>query len=874
MRALVHTAARAGAALAAAALALAAARWPPFDARPPLLLRALPVAPLLVALAALAALTGARARSRGTGRVRVLALGLALAMAALLAAAALRPPAGLPVEVSGPQGVVGLLSPGAVDVSGPRLRALPFVRRWTFRWDGPLRVEESGRYRLWASGRGHVEVAIDERPLLSAEGDALRAGADVPLTAGPHRLQVTLLRQGAGPRLRLGWTRPDGSDETVPARLLGPPLVRAWWWATDALALACAVLLGALLWRADWSRRRDPPARRALTRGEVAASLVAYTALFVLMSWPLARDPVHQGVTDRPDGRLNAWILAWDAQGVVKGRLFSPPVFHPLPDALAFSENLLLPALVVAPFQAGGPVLAYNAALFLALVSSGLGAQLLVRRVSGARLAAFAAGALFALGAHRWIRMAHLQSQLTPFLPLALLAFDRFWRRRTWGRALLVGLLLALQALTSIYVAAVTALGLGVALLCALCAGLRGRALLRLLAGLALAALAAAPLVRPYLRMRAFQGVEWTEETVAEYATTLESYAASGTRLLGPLTQAHLDPGRVRDTLFPGLVPLVLGLAGLALAPRRYRAVAVLGTAAAVVLSLGPETALYRFLHEHLVLVRGLRALSRLSLLPVLALCVLSGLALSRLRWPWTVAALALGLLEAGNAPLRYGRYDGPPPSARALAGGEGAVVVLPAGEDDTRAMLDGLAHGRPLVNGDSGFVPRPYTRALELLSGADDAETLRFLRAVGVRQVVSADPRPWPLAGAYDDARVYDVPPGEAAAPVAAASPAPTLWGAGAPLIDLGAPRAVGAVVFELDERPWIGAPCVEASVDGETWTRACARASLAEATLSLYADPRHGRGALRLLPALRARWLRVDPRVPARAGALEVDP
>ena len=60
------------------------------------------------------------------------------------------------------------------------------------------------------------------------------------------------------------------------------------------------------------------------------------------------------------------------------------------------------------------------------------------------------------------------------------------------------------------------------------------------------------------MRMRSFYGVEWSMADVATYATTLESYAAAGTRLYGPLGQRHLDPERVRDTLFPGLTVLVL----------------------------------------------------------------------------------------------------------------------------------------------------------------------------------------------------------------------------------------------------------------------------------------------------------------------------
>lgn len=855
MTTLLWRAARAGGALAVAALVLAITRWAPVHARPPWDVRALPLFPVALALSVVAVLCApGGAAPRGRARWRRALLALIACAIALAVVVALRPGAGLPAAVFGAEQPVATLEPGPIDISGPRLRALPFVRRWTFRWDGELRVPRSGTYRLWATGRGQVSVSLDGREVLSAGGDELRAGADTPIGVGAHRLQVTLARLGAGPRLRLGWARPDGGPEALPPRLLGPPVARAWWLLTDVLAVLCALAAGALVYSLDL-RRAPLPAPRPFTRGELAASLLGHAAVVAVMSWPLVTDPAHLGVTDRPDGRLNTWILAWDAHALTHApaRLFDAPVFHPLPDALTFSENLLLPAVVVAPLQAFGPVLAYNAALALSLVLSGLGAQLLVRRVSGARLAAFAGGALFAAGAHRWIRLAHLQSQVTVFVPLVLLAWDRFWQQRTVRRAAEIGGALGLQALGSIYMAAVAALGAAVAFLCALFGGLRAREGLRLAAGAAVAGLLALPLARPYLRMRAFEGMEWTPADVAAYATTLESYAAAGTRLLGPLTQAHLDPARVQDTLFPGVVPLALGVAGLAVAPRRYRAVAVVGSLAAVVLSLGPQTAVYRFLYERVVFLHGLRALSRLSLLPVLALCVLAGLALARARWYWALLALALALAEASNAPIRFARYDGPTAAARALAAGQGAVVVLPAGEDDTAAMLDQVAHWRPIVNGDSGFVPRPYTRALELLDSGDQDEIRRFLRAVGVTEVL--------VQGSGSAA----VPAGPAAEGPAMAPPVAALVADQGVVLDLGTPRTVDRVVFELDDRPWIVAPTVETSADGVRWTAVRTHASLADATLALYADPRHARGEIRMSSVV-ARFLRLDPLLPAR--------
>jgi hypothetical protein len=381
--------------------------------------------------------------------------------------------------------------------------------------------------------------------------------------------------------------------------------------------------------------------------------------------------------------------------------------------------------------------------------------------------------------------------------------------------------------------------------------------------------------------MRAFQGQEFGLDTVATYAASLPSYAAAGTTAWGALTQRLLDPEDVRDALFPGLAALALGVAGLAAAPRRYRAVAVAASVVAVVFSLGPDTALYRFLHEHVVLVRGVRALARFSLVPVLALSVLSGLALSGLRRLVVLGALGLMMGESSNRPLRLERYEGPPPAARWLAGKEGAVLVLPLGANDTLAMLDGLAHRRSLVNGDSGFIPRPYDRAMELFERGVDAEGLRFLRAVGVRHVVAPGSGEGP-AGALAlegltpvaDAggeRVLEVTAGVASAVVMQGDPVPVRYAADRIEVVLPEPRPVGRVAFELSDAPWVARPSVEASLDGTTWEAVEATASLGDATLSLYRDPRHGRGEVRFAPR-PVRFLRLDPRLPARGGVLEV--
>ncbi|MBN2369489.1 MAG: hypothetical protein JXO72_03295 [Vicinamibacteria bacterium] len=827
----------------------------------------------LVAVAALLAIVCALiGRSAGSGRAWFLpAIASALLFFALTVMVALRGHTGLHCEVRSAHGHAAWLQRGPVDVVRADLGSVAPRPRYSLHWSGSLRVPRSGVHRLWLEGAGSAELKLDGALFLWADGHKFRVVSARPLGAGEHQIEIRLGWTASNPRLRLGWT--DGRDAhgvTIPARFLGPEKPRAVWALIDALGFGLALALAWLVFSLPWHRRRFwPSAQRAAWR-EIFVATIGLSLIVAVMSWPLVLDLAHRGSVHLPDGRLNAWILAWDVHALLHHptRLFQCPIFHPLPDALAFSENLLIPAVIGAPaLLLGGPVLAFNLLLLGGYVASGLGAHLLVRRVSGDRLASFVAGAIFAAGAHRWMNMSHLHAQFTVFMPFSLLALDRFAERRTLGRALVVGALLALQGASSVYLGAITAAFLAVAMLVGFLGGWRAREALYLGLALLFAAAALTPLVRPYMRMRTFQGEEFRLSTVAAHATTPESYLASASRLYEPLTQRHLDPDRVHDYLFPGFVPLLLGLAGLAAAPRRYRAVALLASVIAVTISFGPLTPFYRFLHEHVVLVRGLRALARFSLVPMMSLAVCAGLALSGRRRAFVVLALAGALVESAFFPLRHGRYEKPSPAARWLSGGEGPVAVLPLGVRDTDAMLDGIAHFRPLVNGDSGFVPRPYRKAIELFSGRLTDDGQRLLRALGVRHVVLEQDCELPLAARFDHVRIYEVGPGDEAQAIYPGAPLSARATPQGDVVDLGSDRMIDRIVFALENDPWMVAPRLAHSLDGVSWNETEGRASLADATLSLYRDPRQGYGEIRFTP-VHARFLRIDPLVPVRDG------
>ncbi|HEY7514503.1 MAG TPA: hypothetical protein VIC87_08495, partial [Vicinamibacteria bacterium] len=156
---------RGGTALAVSLIVLAVSRWGPVYAEPPIDVRALPLALPAVLLALGAALTG---RERRPLPWRGILAALAALTVSLLAVAAGRPPAGLSAQVEGPEGPLGRLAPGPIDLLGRDLRQYPGLRRLTLRWEGPLHVPETGTYRIEAVGRGRVEVAIAGRRILLA----------------------------------------------------------------------------------------------------------------------------------------------------------------------------------------------------------------------------------------------------------------------------------------------------------------------------------------------------------------------------------------------------------------------------------------------------------------------------------------------------------------------------------------------------------------------------------------------------------------------------------------------------------------------------------------------------------------------------------
>src|SRR6186997_745784 len=98
-----------------------------------------------------------------------------------------------------------------------------------------------------------------------------------------------------------------------------------------------------------------------------AAAFGVCLLLAIAHTWPLALHPSRYSSNDNADAELNTWILAWVEHQLPRDplHLFDANIFYPAQDALAFSEPLIVPALVGAPLAWAGasPVLVYNVVL-------------------------------------------------------------------------------------------------------------------------------------------------------------------------------------------------------------------------------------------------------------------------------------------------------------------------------------------------------------------------------------------------------------------------------------------------------------------------------------------------------------------------------
>jgi hypothetical protein len=482
-------------------------------------------------------------------------------------------------------------------------------------------------------------------------------------------------------------------------------------------------------------------------------------ALAIVHTWPLARHPAAYSRNDNADTELNEWIMAWVAHQLPRDplHLFEGNIFYPAHDALAFSEPLIVPALIGAPLAWSGasPVLVYNLVLILGFALTAFACYLAVERWSGSAAAGLLAGSVFAFNSHTLHRLPHIQGIHLYGLPIALLAADRVVRDGSWRAAVLLAAALAVMAYTSGYLIVFASVMLAVVVLTRVRDWLPrpGSTAAALGLAAALAAVAILPVYLPYQRVAREQHMVRSLETVADYSAVPASYVASDSRL-----HARWAGGLARepvDSFFPGFIAVGFAALGLIAATRargadaaveRRRAWMLAGIAVAgVVLSLGTLTPIYGVVFRLFPPMQGLRAASRFGNLFLLAIAILSGLGLARLRRPWLAAAFVVAAnLEALHAPMVYRPFHGIPEVYSMLATEPGPVVLAEqpffprwAVFQNGGYVLASTAHWRPLMNGYSGYTPESYQRYADAFWYFPQEWAIDAMKRAGVTHVM-----------------------------------------------------------------------------------------------------------------------------------------
>lgn len=488
--------------------------------------------------------------------------------------------------------------------------------------------------------------------------------------------------------------------------------------------------------------------------------------LAVLHTWPLATSPGVLSRNDNGDAQLNEWILAWVAHQLprVPAHLFQGNIFYPARDTLAFSEPLIVPALMGGPvaWLGGSPVLVMNLLIMAGLALTALAGYALIYRWTGDRLAGLIAGSAFAFNTHTLSRLAHVQGLHLYGLPLALLALDRLLSAPRLREAAWLALWMTVLAYTSGYLVVFGAIMVAAAGAARLPEWLpRWR---RVLPALGLAAAAAAlaivPLWLPYHRVAVEQGMVRSLEGVSEYSASLRGYLAAAGRIHVATWSGRFFTDPV-DSFFPGVavIGLALGaLVGVRGGDRASRAlrgrVAMLCAIASVgfVLSLGTRTPVYGWAYAVFPPMHGLRAAARFGNLFLLGMAALAGLgaAAIRARHPdspaaaaGVVALLALTNLEALRAPIEYRRFTGVPGIYKLLEAEPRVVLAeVPfyprqAVFENAEYVLNSTAHWRPLMNGYSGYTPASYTAYADAFWYFPREHAIQAMRRAGVTHVM-----------------------------------------------------------------------------------------------------------------------------------------
>lgn len=195
------------------------------------------------------------------------------------------------------------------------------------------------------------------------------------------------------------------------------------------------------------------PPRINLPGRETWLALLLFTALTVLLAYPLSLHPATLRFPTGADGDLGWYLLGWNTHAFLHKpwAIFDANMYYPERLTLAFGENVIGLAFFAAPviWLTGNLLLAANFVSISSCILCGLGAYVLARRLGLSLAAAVMCGIIFECAPPRFFRIGQITLSSVQWIPFALAALHAYVERGGKRDLRLVAGFVSLQALSS-----------------------------------------------------------------------------------------------------------------------------------------------------------------------------------------------------------------------------------------------------------------------------------------------------------------------------------------------------------------------------------------------------------------------------------------
>jgi len=254
------------------------------------------------------------------------------------------------------------------------------------------------------------------------------------------------------------------------------------------------------------------------------------------------------------DAGLYIWLVKSNIRDLFTLPWFNTSAFYPYTETLAWSDNFILPSLLVMLFIKTGLslVTSYNLVILLAGFLNGYLTYRLAFKLSGLFLPALASGVCFLALAYFSTQLGHPQLQFAFFFPAAVSVFFSFLTRKNIFWVILLGFLTFLAFLTTVYFAIfipILILSLLISIKALRPSHITPRDFFRIVLGSLIGLAPLLTVISPYLDVKEMFGQRGMYEPYYFAATALSYLSFGEHTFLYKLTtswshsEAHLSPG-------------------------------------------------------------------------------------------------------------------------------------------------------------------------------------------------------------------------------------------------------------------------------------------------------------------------------------------